>query len=239
MMVDSLKPLIKLQTAIGGVQCILFAVSQIYILATLQKYHDSDSFNFNCHPKPSDFIRQRCYNNYTSTVTRPHGLTPRNVVAITFSVLCACWIGFTIYGAVTLRKRPGNRNTKAFLCTYFIHVIFRILFLGVMVGLVSSYHTISLPSIFKCDVSQILQTNSQTMSSPLNQTKITLQCNDLHHKEKSKLNKAFISVNAFFMVLSVAEVLHLCRNRKNYLQNLVGNLENFEVDESLQSKYIF
>ena len=230
MMFDTCKPVIKFQTALGGVQCILFAASLGSILGTLQKYHDSDRLNFNCDPKPSDFIRQRCYNSYISTVTKPHGLIPRNVVAITLGVLCACWISFAVYGAVTFRKRPGDRkDTKKFLCTYLIHVFFRILFLGVMVGLVCSYQKISLPSVFECDVNQILQTNSQTTPSPLNQAKLTLQCNDLHHKEKSNLNIAFISVGAFFMVFSVLEVLHLCRNRKNYLENLVGDPEDIEL----------
>ena len=239
MMFDSCKPVIKFQTAVGGVQCILSVGSLGYILGALQKYHDSDRLNFNCDPKPSDFIRQSCYNSYISTVTKPHGLIPRNVVAITLGVLCACWIGFAIFGAVTLQKRTGdrnNKNTKTFLCVYFIHVIFRILFLGVMLGLVCSYQTISLPSVFKCDNNEILQTNNQTTPSPVIQTKITLQCNDLHHKEKSNLNIAFISVDAFCMVFSILEVLHLCRNRKNYLQNLVGNLENFDVDELLPGK---
>ena len=236
MMFDSYILVIKFQTALGGVQCILFAASLGSILATLQSYHTSDRLNFNCDPKPSDFIRQRCYNNYISTVTKPHGLILRNVVAITLGVLCACWIGFAIYGAVTLRKRPLYRNTKTFLCTYFFHVFFRILFLGTMLGLVCSYQKFFLPSVFKCDVNQILQINIQTTPSPLNQTKITLQCNDLHHKEKSNLNIAFISVDVFFMVVSILEVLHLCRNRRNYLQELVGDPEDVEIDELPQSK---
>ena len=236
MMFDSYILVIKFQTALGGVQCILFAASLGSILATLQSYHTSDRLNFNCDPKPSDFIRQRCYNNYISTVTKPHGLILRNVVAITLGVLCACWIGFAIYGAVTLRKRPPYRITKTFLCTYFFHVFFRILFLGTMLGLVCSYQKIFLPSVFKCDVNQILQINIQTTPSPLNQTKITLQCNDLHHKEKSNLNIAFISVDVFFMMVSILEVLHLCRNRRNYLQELVGDPEDVEIDELPQSK---
>ena len=236
MIFDSYKLVIKFQTALGGVQCILFAASLGSILATLQSYHTSDRLNFNCDPKPSDFIRQRCYNNYISTVTKPHGLILRNVVAITLGVLCACWIGFAIYGAVTLQKRTRYRNTKAFLCTYFFHVFFRILFLGAMLGLVCSNQKIFLPSVFKCDVNQILQINIQTTPSPLNQTKITLQCNDLHHKEKSNLNIAFISVDVFFMVVSILEVLHLCRNRRNHLQELVGDPEDIEIDELPQSK---
>ena len=237
MMFDSFKPVIKFQTAIGGVLCILSVGSLSYILGLLQKYHESDRHNFKCHPKPSDFIRQRCYNSYISTVTKPHGLIPRNVVAMTLGILCACWISFAIFGAVTLQKRAGdrnNKNTKTFLCVYFIHVIFRILFLGVMLGLVCSYQTISLPSSFKCDVNKILPTNSQTTLSPLNQTNKTLQCNDLHHQEKSNLNKAFISVDAFFMVVSIIEVLHLYRNKGNYV--LINYSENAEVGRPLLGK---
>ena len=142
---DSWKPVIKFQTVLGGVQFILSVGSLSYILDTLRKYHDKDRLNFNCDPKPSDFIRQRCYNSYISTVTRPHGLIPGNIVAVTLGVLCLCWVSFAIYGAVVLRKRPGdrnNRNAKKFRRIYFIHVFFRILFLGVMLGLVCSYHTL-------------------------------------------------------------------------------------------------
>ena len=208
-----------------------------YILGLLEKYHDSDRLNFNCDPKPSDYIRQRCYNSYISTVTKPHGLIPRNVVATTLGILCACWISFAIFGAVTLQKRVGdrnNKNKKKFLYVYFIHVIIRMVFLGVMLGLVCSYQTISLPSSFKCDVNKILPTNSQTKLSPLNQTNKTLQCNDLHHREKSNLNKAFISVDAFFMAVSILEVLHLYRNKENYV--LVNDPEKAEVDKLLLGK---
>ena len=238
MMDDSFKLVLKLQTPLGGFQSILFPASHLIIFGILQSYHANERFDFNCDPKPSDFIRQLCYDNYISTVTKPHGLIPRNVVAITFSVLCACWIGFAIYGVVTLRKRPGckEKNTKKFLRAYFIHVFFRIFFLGVMLGLVCSYQTIFLPSVFKCGVNETLQTNSQTTPSPLNQTKLKLQCNDRHHEEKSNLNIAVISVDAFFMVVSILEVLHLYRIRENYMQKFVGNLEDFEVQELLQSK---
>ena len=236
-MIGNFKPVIKFQTALGGVQCILFASWLSSIFATLQHYHNNDRHNFNCNPKPSDFIRQLCYNNYISAITKPHGLIPRDVVGITFLIVCGVYIIFTIYGAVTLRKRPGdrNKNTNTFLCGYFIQVGFRILFLGFMSGLVYSYKKIVLPEVFKCDVNQ---TNSQTTPSPLNQTKITLICHDLHHEEKSKINIAFIVVNVFFMVLSIFEVLHLWRNRETCLQYLIGDLEDLKADDSSQSKYI-
>ena len=219
---DSCKPVIKFQTALGGVPFIFSVGSLSYILHTLQKYHDQDRLNFNCDPKPSDFIKQRCYDSYISTVTEPYGLIPQYFVAITLGVLCLCGVSFAICGPVALRNRPGdrnNRNAKRFLRIYFIHVFLRILFLGVMLGLVCSYHTLSLPSVFKCDE----QTNSQTTPSPLNQTKISLQCNDHRHKEKSDQTIAFISVCAIVMVLSICEVLHLRCNRKNFLHALIGD----------------
>ena len=222
MVFDSWKPVIKFQTVLGGVQFILSVGSLSYILDTLRKYHDQDRLNFNCDPKPSDFIKQRCYDSYISTVTEPYGLIPQYFVAITLGGLCLCGVSFAICGPVALRNRPGdrnNRNEKRFLRIYFIHVFLRILFLGVMLGLVCSYHTLSLPSVFKCDE----QTNSQTTPSPLNQTKISLQCNDHRHKEKSDQTIAFISVCAIVMVLSIGEVLHLCYNRENFLYALIGD----------------
>ena len=222
MVFDSWKPVIKFQTALGGVSFILSVGWLSYILDTLRKYHDRDRLNFNCDPKPSDFIKQRCYDSYISTVTEPYGLIPQYFVAITLGGLCLFGVSFAICGPVALRNRPGdrnNRNEKRFLRIYFIHVFLRILFLGVMLGLVCSYHTISLPSVFKCDE----QTNSQTTPSPLNQTKISLQCNDHRHKEKSHHTIAFICVCATVMVLSIGEVLHLCCNWKNFLYALIGD----------------
>ena len=233
-MSDSFKLVIKSQTALGGVQCILIPFLLFPIFGILQEYHRNDRRNFNCDPKPSDFIRQCCSNSYTSNVTKPHGLQPRNVIALTLGGLYLIWIVFAIFGAMILRKRPGkrtNRNTKIFLCAYFFHVFLRILFLGVMLGLVCSYRTIFLPSVFTCDVNQILQTNCQTALRPLNQTKITLQCNDLHHKEKSEITIAFIILDAIIMVVSVLEVLHLYCIRENYLQHLLGELEEFEFED--------
>ena len=232
MVFDSWRPVIKFQTALGGVSFILSVGLLSYILDTLRKYHDQDRLNFNCDPKPSDFIKQRCYDSYISTVTEPYGLIPQYFVAITLGVLCLCGVSFAICGPVALRKRPGdrnNRNAKRFLRIYFIHVFLRILFLGVMFGLVHSYHTLSLPSVFKCNE----QTDNQTTPSPLNQTNITLQCNDLHHKEKSNENITFIWVVALVMVLSIFEVLHLGRNRKNFVQALIVDIGD---DKLLPSK---
>ena len=222
MVFDSWKPVIKFQTALGGVSFILSVGLLSYILDTLRKYHDQDRLNFNCDPKPSDFIKQRCYDSYISTVTEPYGLIPQYFVAITLGGLCLCGVSFAICGPVALRKRPGdrnNRNAKRFLRIYFIHVFLRILFLGVMLGLVCSYHTLSLPSVFKCDE----QTNSQTTPSLLNQTKISLQCNDHRHKEKSDQTIAFISACTIVIMLSICEVLHLRCKRKNFLYALVGD----------------
>ena len=226
MVLDSWKSVIKFQTALGGVTFILSLGSLSYILGTLREYHDQDILNFNCDPKPSDFIKQRCYDSYISTVTEPYGLIPQDFVAITLGVLCLCGVSFAICGTVALRKRPGdrnNRNAERFLLIYFIHVLLRILFLGVMLGLVCSYHTLCLPSVFKCDE----QTNSQTTPSPLNQTKISLQCNDYRHKGKSDQTIAFISVCAIVMVLSICEVLHLRCNRKNFLSALIGDTGDY------------
>ena len=102
-----------------------------------------------------------------------------------------------------------------------------------MSRLVYSYEKIVLPDFFECDVNQ---TNSQTTPSPLNQTKITLTCHDLHHEEKSMINKAYIAGNVLCMVFSTFEVLHLWCKRETCLQYLIGDLEDFKADDSPQSK---
>ena len=226
------KQVISTQTPCGGFQCILFIPCLLGIIGALERYHANDRLTFNCIPKPSDFTKQLCYNNYISTVSK-EGLIPQNVAAITFGVVCVCWIGFTIYGIVALRKIRREqtdqdfrqRQWRKFFWFYFTHVCFRILFLGFMLGLFCSHQTINLPEVFKCHVPQISQTNM----NPFNQTKRTLQCNDLHYKEKTNLNFAIIAVHASFMMFSIWEVLHLLITREKFKEKLLGDALNVDL----------
>ncbi|XP_022808989.1 uncharacterized protein LOC111345965 [Stylophora pistillata] len=66
--------------------------------------------------------------------------------------------------------------------------------------------------------------NNQTMPSSLNPTKMTLQCNDLHYKEKSTLKIVIITVDALFMVFGIWEVLYLWCTKENVEQKLLREI---------------
>ncbi|XP_022807110.1 uncharacterized protein LOC111344162, partial [Stylophora pistillata] len=70
MMADSTwcKLVIKSQTPLGGFQCVVLTASLTAILIAVQVYHPNDRLNFSCDPKPSDFIRNSCYNKEKSNL---------------------------------------------------------------------------------------------------------------------------------------------------------------------------
>ena len=232
---DSLfKLVLSSQTICGGIQFLLFSISLGAVIGTLQHYHANDRLTFNCSPKPNDFIKQLCYDNYTSTISP--WLIPRNVAAITYGVLCVCWICFMLYGAVTLRQikrqqaeeNQQQRQWRRFLWMYIIHVCFRLVFLSVMIGLFCSSQTLDLPSVFKCSTFAP-QTNTTTI--PVNQTETVMQCNDLHYKEKSNLNIAIIVIKVSIMTLAILELIHLSVTRDTFHEKLLGDV--LEVGDNL------
>ena len=221
------------QTIFGGTQFILFLISLGAVIGSLQHYHANDRLTFNCSPKPSEFIKQLCYDKYAFTLSG--WLIPRNVAAITYGVLCVCWICFMLYGAVTLRqiKREQaeqdqrQRQWRKFLRVYIIHVGFRLAFLIVMIGIFCSYQTLDLPSVFKC--STLAPQINTTI--PVNRTRTMIQCNDLHYKEKSILNIAIIVIIAFMVILGISELIHLSHTRDTFQEKLLGDV--FDVTNKL------
>ncbi len=227
------------QTICGGIQFLLFSISLGAVIGAIQHYHANDRLTFNCSPKPTDFIKQLCYDKYTSSVSP--WLIPRNVAAIIYGVLCVCWICFMLYGAVTIRQikreqaeqNQRRRQWRRFLCMYIIHVSFRLVFLIVMTGIFCSYQTLNLPSVFKCSTFTA-QTNTTRVA--VNQTETLIQCNDLHYKEKSNLNIAIIVIQASIMILGVSELMHLTLTREKFHEKLLGDV--FEVASNLDMENV-
>ena len=216
------------QTIFGAVQFLVVLFVFGGILGALQFYHANDRLTFSCSTKPDDFTKQLCYDNYTSTMSP--WLIPRNVVAIIYGVLCVCWICFLLYSAVTIRQikrneeaQPNQRQARwrKLHCRYNTHVIFRLMFLGGMIGAFCSSQTLDLPSVFECSP-HTPQTNKTATS--VNQTKSTMQCNDLHYKEKSNLNIVILVIKALVIILGISELLQLTLTRKPFQEMLLGNV---------------
>ena len=231
------------QTICGGIQFLLFSISLGAVIGTLQHYHANDILTFSCSPKPNDFIKQLCYDNYISTVS-PLSI-PRDVAAVTYGVLCVCWICFMLYGAVTLRqikteqaeRNQRRRQWRKFLSVYIMHVCFRLVFLSIMIGLFCSYQTLHLPKMYECDSSYSYQTKTTSFLS--NQTGTVIHCSDLHYKEKSNLNIAIIVIIASIMILSIYEVFHLLLTREKLHEKILGDVfhiaNNGDIENTLAS----
>ena len=223
------------QTIFGALQFLVVLFVLGGVLGALQFYHANDRLTFSCSLKPDDFTKQLCYGEYISTMSP--WLIPRNVVAIIYGILCVCWICFLFYSAVTIRQikrdqeaRPNQRQTQwaKLSCMYNIHVVFRLVFLGGMIGVFCSSQTFNLPSMFEC-TSHTPQTNKTAIS--LNQTESKMQCNDLHYKEKSNLNIVILAIGALVMMLGISELLQLTLTRKPFQEMLLGNV--LEVTDNL------
>ncbi|KAL9965333.1 hypothetical protein ACROYT_G029121 [Oculina patagonica] len=234
-----LKLVIGSQTIPGTIQFFLFSIPLGAVIGGLQHYHANNRLTFSCSPKPSDFIKQLCYDNYTSTMSP--WLIPRNVAAITYGGLWSCWIFLILYSADTLRlimRDQAERNQRQpqwgkLHCMYIIHVIVRSVFLGVMISMFCSYQTLYLPSVFTCSVFAP-QTNTTTIAA--NQTESAIKCNDLHYKEKSNLNIAIIAIKASIMMFGISDLIYARRLDGFQDKLLLGIFKLMEDSEGLQAE---
>ena len=221
---------LRTQTIFGGIHFFFWLFSWPFVIGFLKDYHDKDRLTFNCIPKPDDFTRQRCYDNYTSAMSLlPLHLTPLDFAGIAFGGLGMVWVSFILMGATILRRIQRERgeqrkrkHSKTFVQTFIVHVCIQLVFLGVMMGLFSSYQRLYFPAEYKCH-----QTNT-TLTS-LNQTPVNITCNDLRYKEKSRLNITIIWIMACSIFLCLLTLIHLAVTRKAFLEQLLGDI--FETDD--------
>ena len=221
---DNLSQLaLRTQTIFGGIHSMFFLISWPFVIGFLKDYHDKDRLTFNCIPKPEDFTRQRCYDNYTSAMSLvPLHLTPLDFACIAYGGLGIVWVSFILMGAMILRRIQRERgeqrkrkHSKTFVLTFIAQVCIQLVFLGVMMGLFCTYQRLHFPAEYKCHQTNITLTS--------------LKCNDLRYKEKSKLNIAIIGIMAFSIVLCLLTLIHLAVTRKAFLEQLLGDI--FERDD--------
>ena len=215
---------LRSQTVCGAVHFVLFLVSWPTIIGFLKDFLDKDRLTFNCEPKPSDVTRQLCYGDYISTVSPL--LIPFNLACITTGILGFFWIVFTLYSIFALRQIKGEQShqtkkclSKRFMWTFLFHVCIQLAVLVVMMSLFCGFQTLRLPVVYICS-----QGNTMVTQIPTNQVNMT--CNDLHHRQKSKLNIGVITIMAISIVLCVVSIIHLFLTRKNFLNQLLGDQES-------------
>ena len=219
---DNLSQLaLRTQTIFGGIHFLFFLFSWPFVIGFLKDYQNNDRLTFKCIPKPDDFTRQRCYDNYTSAMSLlPLHLTPVHQ----FGGLGIVWVSFILMGAMIQRRIQRERSeqrkrkhSKTFVLTFIAHVCIQLVFLGVMMGLFCTYQRLHFPAEYKCHQTNITLTS-------LNQRPVNITCNDLRYKEKSKLNIAIIGIMAFSIVLCLLTLIHLAVTRKAFLEQLLGDI---------------
>lgn len=230
---------LKTQTIIGGIHFVFFLFSWPFVVGFLRNYHDNERFIFNCKPKPSDYIRQCCYDDYVSSLSPL--LTPLDFAGITYGVLGFLWASFMIIG-VWLKKqieRQGSDESKrtclikTFRAIFFCHVCSQLAVLVVMLVLFCRFQTLGFPANFLC--TQGNRTLSSTNQFPAsNRT-----CNDSKYKDKSKLNKSIIAIMSISILLCILTILHLVVTRKKFFEQLIGDFtaEHKEQSVALVRKY--
>ena len=208
---------LKSQTVCGAVHFVLFLVSWPTIISLLKDFLDKDSLNFNCNPEPSDVTKQLCYGDYISTVSPL--LIPLNFAYITSGILGLLWIVFILYSVLALRRIKEEQShqrkeclSKRFMWRFLFHVCIQLVVLGVMMGLFCDFQTLHLPLLYICS-------QGNTTQIPTNQVNMT--CNDLHHRQKSKLNIGVVTIMAISIVLCIVSIIHLFLTRKDFLNQLL------------------
>ena len=224
---SGLKLVLTSQTSLGVFQVFVVLFGGVPALSSLLYYHAKDEFS--CSPKPDSSTREHCYDKYTSTMSP--WLIPGDVlVAITFGVLCVCWVCYSVYSAGKIRQikrdreaepNQGQTQWRTLRCRYIIHVVFRLVFLVGMIGVFCGSQTLDLPSVFECSP-RTPQTNKTAIS--VHQTESKIQCKDSHYKEKSILNILILVIEALVMTLGISELLQLTLTNKPFQEMLLGNV---------------
>jgi len=86
-----------------------------------------------------------------------------------------------------------------------------------MMGLFCGFQTLHLPVVYVCS-------HRNTTQIPTSQVNIT--CNDLHHRQKSRLNIGILTIMAMSIVLCIVSIIHLFFTRDDFLKQLLGDQES-------------
>ncbi|XP_022782986.1 NLR family CARD domain-containing protein 4-like isoform X2 [Stylophora pistillata] len=230
---DNLSQLaLQSQTVCGAIHFLLFLISWPTIIGLLRDLLDKDRLTFNCDPKPSDFVKQLCYGDYISTVSPL--LVPLDFAYITVSIQGFFWMAFILYGVLARRQIKMQQDSerkeslgKRFTRIFLFHVCIQIVVLMAMMVVFCVIQTINFPEVYTCS-----RRNSTKI--PANQIK-NITCNDLHHKQKSKLNVGIIAIMAISIILCVVAITHLFCTRKHFLKQLLGDPEGDNTEDTSEN----
>ena len=168
-------------------------------------------------------------------------LTPLDFAGITFGVSGCGWLFVTLMGVEMLRRihKETNRKRqktlkKQFLGVFICHICLQFVLLVAMIVLFLRYQKLKYPAEYSCFL-------ANTTLTSFNQEAITITCNDLRYKEKSKLNIAIIVVFSVSILFCLLTIIQLAISKDELSKLLLGNIEedhNEEENRPLQGELL-
>ena len=230
------KVTLRSQTTLSSFLVLFSMISWSFVIHLLRDIHGKDRLQFfNCVPKPNDFTRQRCYDNYTSAMSPL--LTPLDFAGITLGVSGFGWLFVILFGVEMLRRIHKETNTerqkrlaKKCYWMFICHICFQFGLLVAMIGLFCLYQKLKYPAEYSCF-------SANTTLTSFNQVAVNITCNDLQYKEKSKLNIAIIVVFSVSIVFCLLTIIHLAVNKDPFLGNTEAG-HNREENMPLQGELL-
>ena len=233
------KVTLRSQTIFSGFLFAFSVISWSTVIDQLRDHQGKDRLQFNCVPKQIEFKRQRCYDNYTSAMSPL--LTPLDFAGITFGVSGCGWLFVTLMGVEMLRRihKETNRRRqktlkKQFLGVFIGHICLQFVLLVAMIVLFVRYQKLKYPAEYSCF-------SANTTLTSFNREAITITCNDLRYKEKSKLNIAIIVVFSVSILFCLLTIIQLAISKDELSKLLLGNIEedhNEEENRPLQGELL-
>ena len=216
------KVTLRSQTKFSGFLFVFSVISWSTVIDQLRDHQGKDRLQFNCVPKQIEFKRQRCYDNYTSAMSPL--LTPLDFAGITFGVSGCGWLFVTLMGVEMLRRireRGIERQKtlkKQFFGVFICHIFLQFVLLVAMIVLFLRYQKLKYPAEYSCF-------SANTTLTSFNREAITITCNDLRYKEKSKLNIAIIVVFSVSILFCLLTIIQLAISKDELSKLLLGNIE--------------
>ena len=211
--VDYLLSLFKLesQSVFGGVRFVLTWLMFPILLVKLDT--GSGRQGFSCSSEADDGITRQCFSKYSADMSS--FLHPNTFAWMTAVTLVVLWSSIILYSSKHLKKvrRKTDFSEKQQLChelwkKSLLHVCCEALV--IILILIFFYYTqeISLPETYNCSVWNASKEIIQT-------------CEDVHHREKSKLNWVYVFMMVFLIVLCIVTIFHALCHKERFINDLL------------------
>ena len=210
---DYLLSLFKLesQSVFGGVRFVLTWLMFLILLAKLDT--GSGRQGFSCSSEADNGITRQCFSKYSADMSS--FLHPNTFAWMTGLTLVFLWSFILLYSSKQLKKirRKTDLSEKKQLChdlwkKSLLHVCLETVVIILILIFFYCTQEISLPETYNCTVGNASKEIIET-------------CEDVHHREKTKLNCAYVFMMVFLMVLCIVTIFHTLCHKERFIKDLL------------------